>query len=372
MKSSKVIYSFGILLLIVVLSQCRKDRSTIASVSSNPIGTPYDLVIPVGFPDPYIPSDNPLTEEAIKLGRHLFFEKRFSRDLSMSCASCHLQLAAFADGEVLSEGIRGLKTRRHAMVIFNLAWQENFFWDGRAVTLEEQALLPIQDEFELDNNLDTVINRLSRDTLYAQLFTDAFGDDNITPARLGKAIAQFERTIVSSNSEFDSVVRMNLKPEFRDVAARRGFDMFQTEDGDCFHCHGHLETAYQLGAFGKDLQFINNGVLSLNDQLGDKGREEVTGNANHRSQFKVPSVRNAEFSIPFMHNGSIPDIDSLILFYREGVHITPTTDANINKPNGQGLGNKNWPPAKQDDLKAFIKSLTDYYFLTDTNYTSPF
>ena len=370
MKNKRLLSILGILLLILAFSQCRKDRVVDTIVSTSPIGSPYTLEIPQGFPAPYIPSDNPLTIEAIKLGRHLFFEKRLSADNSMSCSSCHLQLAAFTDGKIRSEGIRGLKTRRHAMALFNLAWQEHFFWDGRAMSLEQQALMPIEDEFELDNSLDTVVERLSKDPLYQQLFTDAFGDDQVTPQRIGKAIAQFERTIVSANSEFDSVIRLKTKAEFSDLGARRGFDMFSSENGDCFHCHGHLETAFQLGAFGRDLQFINNGVLSAADQFFDKGREEVTGDTADRAHFKVASVRNAEFSIPFMHNGSIPDLDSLILFYEKGIHITPSIDPNINKING--LGRKNWSVAEKEDLKKFIKSLTDYKFLTDTNYSSPF
>ncbi len=370
MINKRLFTVLGILVLVLAFSQCRKDRVVDSDLPSTPIGTPYTLEIPTGFPAPYIPAGNPLTVEAIKLGRHLFFEKRLSADNSMSCSSCHLQLAAFTDGKILSEGIRGLETRRHAMTIFNLAWQEHFFWDGRAMSLEEQALMPIQDEFELDNELDTVVARLSKDPLYQKLFTDAFGDQTVTPVRIGKAIAQFERIIVSANSEFDSVIRLKTKLEFKDLSARRGYDMFSSETGDCFHCHGDLETAYQLSAFGKDLQFSNNGVLSSVQQLNDRGREEVTGDTNHRSQFKIPSVRNAEFSLPFMHNGSIPDLDSLIKFYEKGLHITPKTDPNIAKING--LGRKNWSIAQKADLKAFMKSLTDYSFLTDTNYSSPF
>ena len=354
---------------LLLLTQCKKDRTQVI-VSSTPVGTPYTLDIPDGFPAPYIPGDNPLTVEGIKLGRHLFYEKRFSRDNSMSCASCHLQIAAFTDGKVLSEGIRGLNTRRHAMAIFNLAWQENFFWDGRAMSLEEQALMPIQDEFELDNELDTVVARLQKDSLYQQLFKDAFGDVTVTSQRIAKAIAQFERIIVSANSEFDSVVRLKTKAEFNDIRARRGFDMFKTETGDCFHCHGHLETAFQLGAFGRDLQFLNNGLQTEAEQLLDGGREEVTGNRNDRGKFKVPSVRNAFFSQPFMHDGRIPTLDSLVDFYETGVHSTLTTDPNMNKPNG--LGKKNWTLQQKDDLIQFMKSLTDFQYLQDTAYSDPF
>lgn len=370
MKNLKLITLVLIGSLVLLLGQCRKDEKIVVDVPSTPTGTPYNLEIPDGFPAPFIPIDNPLTEEAILLGRYIFHDKRLSADNTMSCASCHLQFAAFTDGLPKSIGIRGLETKRHAMPIFNLAWQENFFWDGRALSLEEQALMPIQDPFELDNSLDTVIARFQNDTLYPQLFTDAFGDSKVTKERIGKAISQFERIIVSANSEFDSVVRIKTKSEFNDLRARRGFDMFKSENGDCFHCHGHLETAFQLGAFGQDLQFINNGLQSVADQSKDVGREGVTHDVNDRSKFKVPSVRNVAFSPPFMHDGSIPDLDSLINFYATGVHNTPTTDPNISKPNG--LGQKNWTDGEKSDLIQFIKSLTDFKYLQDPAYADPF
>jgi cytochrome c peroxidase len=370
MKNLKVTTLLLIFGLVFLLSQCKKDSAIFQSSSSLPIGTPYDLVIPDGFPNPFIPNDNPLTHEGIELGRHIFYDKRLSADNTMSCSSCHLQIAAFTDGLPKSVGIRGLETKRHAMAIFNLAWQENFFWDGRSLSLEDQALLPISDPLELDNDVDTVIARFERDTMYTRLFTAAFGDPSITPDRIAKAISQFERIIVSANSEFDSVIRMGLKPEFSDTRARRGFDMFKSENGDCFHCHGHLETAFQFGAFGRDLQFINNGLKPLDQQANDVGRENVTFDVNDRSKFKVPSVRNAAFSAPFMHDGSIQDLDSLIEFYATGVHITPTTDPNMNKPNG--LGNKTWSQSEKDDLKAFMQSLTDFEYLQNPDYSDPF
>lgn len=222
----------------------------------------------------------------------------------------------------------------------------------------------------MDNDLDTVIDRLSKDPLYEVLFEDAFGDKSITGERIGKAIAQFERIIVSANSEYDSVVRMGLKSEFSDIRARLGYDMFKSENGDCFHCHGDEETGQLFGAFGETNQFSNNGVLTLAQQDFDKGREEVTNNSDHRAQFKVPSVRNSEFSLPFMHNGSIPDLDSLINFYEKGINFTPTIDLNIDKIDG--LGKKDWTDAEKDNLKQFIKSLTDFKYLTDTTYSDPF
>lgn len=375
MKPNKTVTLICIGFFILALSQCKKDQIITTTISSVPHGQPYNLVIPQGFPRPFIPIDNPFTEEVIKLGRYIFHDKRLSKDNSMSCASCHFQFAAFTDGLPKSIGIKGLEVSRNSMPLFNLAWQEHFFWDGRAMSLEEQALMPIEDPLELDNTLETVISRFEKDTLYPQLFEDAFGDPTVSKERIAKAIAQFERIIVSANSEFDSVKRLKVKPTFSNPAAERGFELFENEIGDCSHCHGIKETAFLMGSFGIDLQFLNNGLKSETEQLQDIGRERETGVRLDRGRFKNPSVRNSAFSLPFMHDGSIPDLDSLIGFYEKGVHITLATDANIlkNRDTIGDLAQKTWQLHEKAELIAFLKSLSDFKYLGDTvNYGNPF
>ncbi len=375
MGKRKLLFLLAISIAVFALSQCKKDQVVYRDDNGTvqpppgPQPTPYSLSIPPGFPAPYIPADNPLTVEGVELGRFLFYDKRLSKDLSMSCGSCHMQQVAFSDREVRSFGIHGQQTRRHSMPLFNLAWQENFFWDGRVISLEEQALQPVTDQIELDNDWPTVVARLEADSVYPEMFEKAFGSGPITKENAARAIAQFERSIVSANSEFDQVVRLKNKADFDDPGASRAWQFFNSETGgDCFHCHGSAETAFLMGAFGRDLQFLNNGLDTPEDQLDDKGREEVTGNINDRAKFKVASVRNSFFSAPFMHDGSIPDLDSLVEFYNFGGHITPTIDPNMK---AAGVG-RNWTPQQKQDLIKLLEAFTDYEFLQKPEYANPF
>ncbi len=358
--------------IVVTVNRCKPDEDDGVDPPSTPIGTPYDLEVPQGFPQPNIPADNPLTVEGIKLGRFLFYDKKLSRDMTMSCGSCHLQTVALSDPEPKSTGIRGMQTRRHAMVLFNLAFQEKFFWDGRALSLEEQAIMPILDPVELDNDIATVISRLEVDPVYPTMFKDAFGSEAVTEERIAKAIAQFERTIISANSEFDSVIRMELKADFgpsriNNGNPRRGMEIFNNEIGDCFHCHGGVESQFLFGAFGVDDQFKNNGLKETH--VNDRGLGEVTGRSFDDGKFKVPSVRNARFSKPFMHDGSIAELDSLIEFYNFGGHAnSPNIDPNMK---AAGIG-RNWTTQQKEDLLAFMETLVDFKFLSDTNYSDPF
>lgn len=314
-----------------------------------------------------------MTVEGVELGRFLFYDKKLSANNSMSCGSCHMQSTAFSDapGVAKSTGIRGMQTRRNAMPIFNLAFQEFFFWDGRVSSLEEQSLHPIRDTIEFANSVDTVMERLRRDPMYPPLFKAAFGDETINEDRFSKAIAQFQRSIISANSEYDQVKRKGgPNNPFDDPSAERGYRLFHSLDGaDCLHCHGETETKFLLGAFGQDGTFVNNGLKASWD---DEGRKEVTGRSEDLGKFKVPSVRNIEFSFPYMHDGSIPNLDSLIEFYNFGGH--PISTGNNVDPNMEfaGKGGLRLTPQEKDDLKAFLKTLTDYDFLTEEAYSDPF
>ncbi len=360
-------------IFLLTLNRCKPDHKDPGDPST-PIGTPYKLEVPQGFPDPNIPADNPLTVEGIRLGRFLFYEKKLSRDMTMSCGSCHLQGIAMSDPEPKSTGIRGMQTRRHAMVLFNLAFQEKFFWDGRAMSLEQQAIMPILDPVELDNDIATVISRLETDLLYPPLFKAAFGSEAVTEERIAKAIAQFERTIISANSEYDSVIRMGLKADFgpskfTDGNPRSGMNLFNSERGDCFHCHGGKNTQYLFGAFGVDDQFKNNGLNPNHSK--DVGLGAVTNNPFDDGKFKVPSLRNVWYSKPYMHNGSIAELADVIEFYNSGVNIeSPNLSSDMTHNNGGVI--RNWEPWEKKDLLAFLGTLVDFKLLRDTNYSDPF
>jgi len=370
-KRHKLLSITFIIGLVFVLNRCQPDDDCASPCEPVVNATPYTLEIPQGFPQPFIPADNPLTVEGIELGRFLFYDKKLSRDMSMSCGSCHLQAVAMSDLQPKSTGITGQQTRRHSMVLFNLAWQEKFFWDGRAMSLEEQALMPIEDPVELDNDLATVISRLEADPMYPPMFKKAFGSSKVTSERIGKAIAQFERTMVSANSEYDKVVRLGTQADFGPNPIgdpRNGMELFESEIGDCFHCHGAVETQYLFGAFGVDDQFKNNGLN--NNHTADRGLGEVTNDPLDDGKFKVPSLRNAFLSAPYMHDGSIPDVDSLIEFYNSGVHAnSPNLDPNMDHNGGV---KRFWTDTQKKDLIAFLRTLVDYEFLSDSSFSDPF
>lgn len=365
----KKIRLLAILLLgITLLSQCRREPNT---VQGQIFGTPAPLMVPDGFPSPTIPKDNPMTEEGIKLGRFLFYEKALSDNGTMSCGSCHIQERAFTDATPVSVGTLGIPGRRKSMPLFNLAFQEFFLWDGRASSLEEQSLHPILDSLELNNDLTTVIQRLNAIDRYPPLFYAAFGSSEITADKIAKAIAQFERSMISANSKFDRVIRLKTGEEFTEME-QRGYELFQAEfdplggsGGDCEHCHGELQTQYLFGAFGADLQFINNGSKMV---YTDEGRAEVTGDPADVGKFKVPSLRNVQFSFPYMHDGSVPNLDSLIGFYNFGGHLHPNVNSNM-KAAGKG---RNWNRGQRQALAEFLRTLTDYDFLEDTAFSDPF
>ncbi len=375
MKHLKIHIVLLLCVAIFTLSQCKPEPK-----ESNPptsVGTPAPITPPVGFPAMNIPADNPQTVEGVELGRHLFYDKKLSADLTISCATCHEQFRAFSDVDQVSTGVNGKIGRRQAMALFNLVFQEEFFWDGRAQSLEEQSLHPIVDPVEMDNTLPVVISRLEADSAYPSMFKAAFGDTKINEERIGKAIAQFERTMISANSEFDRVKRLsgNINAPFIEDpntsgSKNNGFLIFTTERGDCFHCHSvDKDGAYLGGGFGQDLQFLNNGLKT--DYSNDEGRKEFTNQASDWGKFKVPSVRNIEWSFPYMHDGSIPNLDSLIGFYNFGGFDNGNTDPNM-KFAGNDNGTRNFTTQEIQDLKEFLRTLTDYDFLEDPRFSDPF
>lgn len=363
-------------ILIIGLYQCKEPE-----VSGEPVlfGTPQPLEIPKGFPATNIPADNPQTVEGVELGRHLFYDKRLSADLSMSCGSCHAQHRAFSDVtlDATSTGVDGIKGRRNSMALFNLAFQEKFFWDGRAQSLEEQSLHPIEDPLELNVKLETVIARLEADTAYPEMFAAAFGDNKISKKRIGKAIAQFERTMISANSEFDKVKRIsgNIDAPFIEDAStvgskNNGWLLFKGIQGDCFHCHSiEKDGAFLGGGFGINNQFRNNGLKMK--YRGDLGRQGVTNEPSDFGKFKVPSVRNSERTAPFMHDGSVPSLDSVIRFYSFGGFSNGNTDPQMDFA-GDAKGTRNLSEQQIDDLEEFLKTLTDWEFLEDPRFSDPF
>jgi len=317
-----------------------------------PDAVPYPLTFSQFFPRPALPSDNPLTRQGVELGRRLFRETRLSVNTSQSCASCHSPELAFTDARAVSVGAEGKAGTRHAPALFNLAWRASYFWDGRAATLREQVLQPIQNPVEMHETLANVTDKL-RAADYEELFAAAFGSPEITAGRVARALEQYLLTLVSFNSKFDRV--LNRAGQFTGEE-QRGFELFHTEydprrgqfGADCFHCHG--------GPLLQSQAFANNG---LDSDFKDAGRYDATLRAGDRGKFAVPSLRNVELTAPYMHDGRFATLEEVVEHYCTGVKRSASLDPNLAKHPDGGV------PLSQADKKAlvaFLKTLTDDQF----------
>lgn len=318
--------------------------------------TPSSLDIPKLFEDnilaPVIPIDNPQTVEGIALGKKLFFDPILSIDNTLACVDCHAPENAFTDSDKFSDGVDGIFGNRNSMPIFNLAWNydEKFFWDGNTFSLEHQAFVPVTDPFEMKSNWTDVESKLQQHAEYPSLFEKAFGASNIDSSLVTKAIAQFERTLISANSKFDKFLlgELNLSPE-----ELNGFNVFMDEaKGDCFHCHGS-----DKNPLWTDNIFHNNG---LDETFADLGLGAVTGDPADNGKFKSPSLRNLEFTAPYMHDGRFASLDDVINHYSQGLKNSSTIDPLMKKVDQGGVGLTDKDKA---DLKAFLLSLSDYDFI---------
>ena len=296
------------------------------------------------------PADNPSTNEGVALGRRLFYEKALSNDFSMSCATCHRQEDAFSDRRTFSVGTNGTLGRRQAMAIVNLAWDGSFFWDGRSSSLEAQAFKPVVDHAEMRNAWPTVVSRLQADPTYPRQFERAFGTSLIDSVNVVRAIAQFERSLISLGSRFDRFRYLGETTALSEPE-QRGMLLFM-RGAHCVDCHHEPMMAdHSLRNNGLDLTFT------------DQGAAEATGNPAHAGRFKVPTLRNIEFSAPYMHDGRFNTLEEVVDFYADDVQL-----------NSPGLDNHMLPwiagqvqlsAEDRSDLVAFLKALSDSDFLTN-------
>jgi len=351
-----------------------KISDRIARPLMAPEATPHSFTMSRFFLRPELPSDNPLTEEGIALGRALFEETKLSSNGRQSCASCHnLNAAGAHPGKPVSRGATGAPGKRNAMPLFNVAWKHSFFWDGRAASLREQVLQPIQNPVEMNESLPNVIEKLrhagvgltgsgarnrsgAAEVDYARLFNAAFGSAEINADRIARALEQFLLAQVSHHSRFDRV--LEGKAVFT-AEEERGFELFHTEydprhgfyGADCFHCHG--------GALFRNVEFANNGLDAI---ATDLGRFEVTRREGDKGKFAVPSLRNVAVTAPYMHDGRFKTLEEVVKHYSDGVQRNATLDPNLAKHPEKGL---DLSPRDQQALIAFLKTLTDENFTAD-------
>lgn len=331
-----------------------------------------ELDYPDHFPDPYLPSNNPLTQAKIDLGKKLFFDPILSVDESQSCGSCHFQENAFADPRPFSPGVGGAvgsrpELRRNAPPLFNLAWHPSLFWDGaiedprgRNDQLENQARVPIEAPHEMNSNFPLVMERLKAHQAYPDMFWKAFGD-TVTERYILQALASFERTLISADSKWDRYMRQGQDTSIFTDSELRGMKLYFAETGErhaeCFHCHGGFNFDDPAG------EFRNNGFFDVYD---DQGRFLLTGSPFDVGKFKVPSLRNIEYTAPYMHDGSFNTLDEVLDRYLEVGH--PSFDRHENTD--LLISNIVFTEEDKDDLIAFLKTLSDPNFINNPAFSS--
>jgi cytochrome c peroxidase len=350
------------ILIILALISCRKEK-----VGFNP--TPYNLIKPSHFPNMVIPADNPLTKEGVELGRFLFYEKKLSGDNTMSCASCHMPQNGFSDPNKYSIGIEGIEGTRQSMALVNLGWENFFFWDGRASTLEKQILEPVPNPIEMHQSWKDAVAKLNADVKYRNRFFRAFNEEGIDSTKVAKAIAQFLRTMVSGESKYDVMYKyensMALNASEQSILGTidpeewAGYDLFKSLNGaDCFHCHN--------GPLMQVKKFSNNGLMP--NSINDLGRAHVTNNPEDNYKFKVPTLRNIAFTAPYMHDGRFATLDEVIEHYSSGIHMSPTIDPLIEFGSQGGV---QLDAQEKYLLKKFLLTLTDNNFINNPNFKDP-
>ncbi len=326
---------------------------------------PYEFPELKFFPKMPLPESNPVTKEGVALGRFLFYDPILSADSTLSCASCHKHEKAFSDSpKQFSSGIDGTFMERNTMPLFNLAWYPAFFWDGKAVSLEAQVFHPVRQHDEMNLKWSEVEKRISRSKFYRSKFKAAFVDAIIDSIHIAKAIAQFERTLISYRSKYDNVLagKAYFTPD-----EYKGFVLVNDmTKGDCLHCH-----TSDGNPLGTTLTFSNNGLDSIyiSSEYTDKGRGAITGNENDNGKFKIPSFRNVGLTAPYMHDGRFKTLQQVLDFYSEGVNMSANIDSKMGFAHRKGAG---LSCEEKEQIIAFLLTLTDSAFVNDTAFSNPF
>ena len=365
-----------VVLLVVVVSGVSIALTLFLIFPERPEPKPAAFSVPFVYGPFAVPSDNPLTEESIALGRRLFYDKRLSGNNQVSCATCHKQHLAFTDGLVGSVGVSGNPLAFNSMSLVNLLWgPQRFFWDGRTQSLEDQALLPIQHPDEMAQDLTQLMAELAEDEIYPELFFMAYGKMDLPS--LAKALANFQRTLVSANSRYDQYLRGEISLSGEEELGRKLFmahpdTKVNLRGGNCIDCHSQFLTSGFRDAFDG---FSNNG---LDDERSLAiGLAGTTKDPSHKGMFKTPSLRNIAVTAPYMHDGRFNSLEAVLKHYNGGIKRSSTLSPLIVEAD-------NIPKAQMDSISlnltareeaaiiAFLHTLTDEAFLTDKRFSDPF
>ncbi|MCU0568415.1 MAG: c-type cytochrome [Oculatellaceae cyanobacterium Prado106] len=398
----------------------------LAPSHSAPADSAYPWNLPAWVPRPVVPADNPMTVAKVELGRHLFYETRLSVTGKFSCASCHEQALAFTDGKPVAIGATDEPHPRNSMSLTNIAYTPVLTWANPLMTrLEQQALVPLFGEHPVEMGMagreDQILEWLQTDPAYRQMFVDAFGESNadgsssssssissssinsssinsssinsssinsssinsssINISNLMKAIASFERTLLSFNSPYDRY-RYNRDTTAISAAAKRGETLFNSERLECFHCHGGINFSdsiqHERLAF-QEIAFHNTGLYNLDGQgaypPNNTGLYEITDNPSDMGRFRAPTLRNIALTAPYMHDGSIATLEDAIAHYQAGGRTLPSGpyagNGSTNPLKSPFISGFPLSPSERQDLIEFLQSLTDESFTTHPAFSNP-
>jgi len=369
-------------------------NATARNATADSVNTRAEWVwkLPKGFPVPNVPEDNPMSSEKVELGRRLFYDTRLSGNGKFACATCHQQAHAFADTRPRGVGSTGEVHPRGSMSLANVAYSPALTWaNPNMKRLEQQALVPMFGEVPVELGLsgqeDKLLARVAADPRYRKLFAAAFPvtgvlttDQSINLDRITKAIATFERTIITGNSPYDRAQRGDSNA--MTASAKRGQELFFAEKMECFHCHGGFNFTGTTDYVGKgipEVEFHNTGLYNIDGKGGypkaNPGLREFTQRAEDEGRFKAPSLRNIALTAPYMHDGSIATLEAVIDHYSAGGRTI------LSGPN-RGMGSKNpnraefingfdITPQEKRDIVAFLRALTDSSFIKNKTLSNP-
>lgn len=375
MRNMTLVVAIRLAILVLVIILAIASTSYYIS-NKKPVTHQVEFTAPFVFGRFTVPEDNPLTTESIALGRRLFYDPILSSNNQVSCATCHKQALAFTDGLTTSVGVSGTSLSFNAMSLVNLMWgPQHFFWDGRSTSLEDQALHPIEHRDEMARNIDDLVVALKKDNTYKQLFKQAFG--KVTAQGIVKALANFQRTLISANSRYDQYLRGEITLSPQEEQGRKLFmahpdTKVSLRGGNCIDCHSQFLTSGFATAFDG---FSNNGLD--NDQTLQPGLFALTNNAAHRGLFKVPTLRNIAVTAPYMHDGRFATLEQVLAHYNGGIKRSKTLSPliieadNIAKTQNDHIS-LNLNEQEIVAIIAFLHTLTDEEFLANTAFANPF
>lgn len=333
--------------------------------------------IPEGFPAPDVPADNPMTQAKVSLGRHLFYDNNLSANQTQSCASCHQQEYGFSEPQIHSVGSTGEKVRRNSMALVNVAYNTSLSWaHSELTTLEQQILIPMFSEEPIELGITgqhkVVLARFDNDK-YRPMFDAAFPGEPLSFDLVIKAITSFVRSLTSFDSAFDRYAYYQDDDALSE-SALRGMELFFSERLECHHCHGGFNFSQ---ASKHDFQefavsgFHNTGLYNVDGKGAypdsDTGLYEITLNRDHMGQFRAPTLRNVAVSAPYMHDGSVATLEEVIAIYMAGGR-----GEGINSPQKSAfMHGFRLTKEEQQDLIAFLHSLTDETFLANPEFSNP-